>query len=114
MKRLLIAATLLVAAGCSNSPTSPTPVTTVTPPVVVVTPTTDRTTLHWEIMAPGCAPLLAPSPLPDSNLADRINLADGSLSVSWNYRTRGLNSLLYARFVEGSGTMNLCTWDTAN
>ena len=108
MKHFLVCLTLC-AAGCSDTPTSPTVVST-----PAVPPAVSSQTLRWDVIATGCAATRAPVPLPDPNTGNLTKLADGSISGSWPYRSRGTSVLLYARFIDDAGLLALCTWDIAD
>ena len=105
MKRLILFVAL-TAAGCSNSPTSPTAVTQPGPGV--------STTLRWDIQAPACQSHAAPNPLPDPSTAKMTTGEDGSITASYPYTLQGRSVLLYGNFVPVNGVWALCSWDTAD
>ena len=105
MKGFLILAVLLLA-GCSTSPTSPSAVSSLAP---------SAPNLRWDIVASGCTPTAAPLPLPDPNTVVLSPQSDGSIMASAPYTSpTGRPVLLYARFLETSSGLALCSWDTAD
>lgn len=101
--RLLICALFVIAAGCSNSPTSPTQASAATGP------------LRWDVMSASCAPVAPPAPLPDVSTASvRIEEDDARLTASWPYSLNGRSVTLYGTFVRENGAWALCSWDTAD
>ena len=100
--RLLICALFVIAAGCSNSPTSPTPASAAAGP------------LRWDLMSASCAPMAPPSPLPEVGSASVQIEENGRLTASWPYSRNGRSVTLYGHFVRENGEWALCSWDTAD
>lgn len=107
----LILALALFAAGCSETPLSPTSLAD----GVGVTEPSSTTKLRWDLVAPGCTPRTPPSSIPDSAAARLTREPDGSITASWwDYTLPGGGTgLLYARFVLSGAEWSLCFWDTA-
>ena len=98
----------LVTAACSETPLSPTPVPAATTPAGTLN-------LRWDVVAAGCTPNPAPSPLPDAAAA-RVNLeGDGSIAASWSIVSPDNRAeTLYAKFRPSGSDWALCAWDTVD
>ena len=107
MKRTLCALALLLAIGCSNSPTSPTPTQT-QPPPTQAGPTVLQ--LSWNVTAQSCAPVTMPPVQPAFADATIVRESDTRLTAAWPYQSR----TLYATFVLENNVWGLCRWDTAD
>lgn len=122
--RFIIPAALVFAAGCSGSPTSPSAL--VQSPVAearsVASPgdgapagdTNGTPALRWDVVAPGCTPRPAPSPVPDPNDARLSQGPNGMTTASWWWMSAGREVLLVASFVDHEGLLKLCSWDTSD
>jgi hypothetical protein len=66
------------------------------------------------VIAPGCSPRPAPSPLPDSNEATLSRAANGMTAATWPWMSVGRSVLLIAYFIEDDGMLKLCSWDTSD
>ena len=107
MTRTLCGLILLIAIGCSKSPTAPTatePPTQSGPPVIQ---------LQW-VAAASCPGVTMPPTQPAFSSATLTNQADGSITASWPYESNGRTGTLYARFVNQGGVYALCSWDIAD
>jgi hypothetical protein len=98
---------LLLAIGCSDSPTSPTPVQTQPPPTQ---PGPTVLQLNWNITAASFAPVTAPPAQPAFADATIVQQSDTRLTASWPYQSR----TLYATFVLENNAWALCSWDVAD
>jgi hypothetical protein len=106
VKRALSAFMLLLAIGCADSPTSPTPVQTQPPPTQ---PGPTVLQLNWNVTAASCAPVTMPPAQPA--FADATIVQSGSaVTASWPYQSR----TLYANFVLENNVWALCSWDIAD
>ncbi|MCC7176990.1 MAG: hypothetical protein IT177_01225 [Acidobacteria bacterium] len=122
--RFIIPAALVLAAGCSGSPTSPSAL--VQSPVAearsVASPgegapagdTNGTPALRWDVVAPGCTPRPVPSPLPDPTDARLSPGPNGMTAASWSWTSAGRDVLLIAYFIEHDGMLKLCSWDTSD
>lgn len=98
---------LLIAIGCSKSPTAPTvtePPTQSGPPVIQ---------LQW-VAASSCAPVTLPPSQPPFSSATLTQQADGSIIAAWPFESGNRSGTLYARFVNEGNVWALCTWDIAD
>lgn len=135
--RLIFLAAAMFATGCSGSPTSPTPVAEarVSESRASQSPvggapddgvpggvpgggapsegTPSRPAIRWDVIAPGCSPQPAPSPLPDPHAAT-LAPANGMTSATWPWTSAGRSVLLIAYFIEDDGMLKLCSWDTSD
>lgn len=107
MKRTLCAVMLLLAIGCSDSPTSPTPVQTQPPPTQ---PGPAVLQLSWNVTAQSCAPVTMPPAQPAFADATIVKRDDARLTAAWPYQSR----TLYANFVLENNVWALCSWDVAD
>jgi hypothetical protein len=123
--RFIVLPALVLAAGCSGSPTSPSPLTelpvaqsltTASPGAGASDDESPRTLpIRWDVSAPGCSPPPAPNPLPDPNHARLSPGQNGMTVASWWWQTSGGRSvLLVAHFLEHEGMLKLCSWDTSD
>jgi hypothetical protein len=127
--RFILLTAAMFAAGCSGSPTSPTPVAEarVSESRASQSPvggapddgapgggTPSRPAIRWDVIAPGCSPQPAPSPLPDPNAAILSPEANGLTSATWQWTSAGRPVLLIAYFMEDGGMLKLCSWDTSD
>ncbi len=99
----------VLAAGCSSTPTSPTPAA-VTPPVVVAS----VSDLRWDIIAPGCV-VAKPVPMLNDRMADSRTQQGDSIRGLWLMSSTRAGSRRTDVFTEGlfqrSGTVwALCSW----
>ena len=99
---LLCVFALVSVVACSTSPTAPS-----TAPAV-------NAQLRWDVVSTSCAPVSAPSPLPEIGAATIVTQPDGSVMASWPYVANGRSVMLYAKFVRENGTWAMCSWDTAD
>ncbi|MEZ5286866.1 MAG: hypothetical protein R2712_19070 [Vicinamibacterales bacterium] len=118
--RYLIPFCTVLLIGCSNSPTSPTPVNEA-PPVTEAPPTTptpplNPNDLHWEATGAGCQATARPTPIPDTGDGTVVRQDDGSVRADWlPYKAAdGREGLLTARFVPNDGQYVLCSWDISD
>jgi len=103
VKRSLCCLVLLLAVGCSQSPTAPTSASSI------------AGQLRWNVMSSSCAPVAPPSPQPDFNTASIVQEPDGSVTASWpRGSSGGREGLLYAHFVRENGGWAMCSWDMAD
>ena len=107
-KLWLAVGALLLSAACSETPLSP----SATP----VAPTSSGVPhLRWDVVATGCAPSPAPSPLPDERAARVAIEGDGSLRATWPIVSpTDRAGTLYARFLSYGSDWALCSWDTVD
>ncbi len=132
--RFILLTAAMFAAGCSGSPTSPTPVAEarVSESRASQSPvggapddgapggeapsegTPSRPAIRWDVIAPGCSPPPAPSPLPDPNAATFAPARNGMTSATWPWTSAGRSVLLIAYFIEDDGMLKLCSWDTSD
>ena len=70
--------------------------------------------IRWDVIAPGCSPRRAPSPIPDPNAATLSPGPSGMTTATWPWTSAGRSVLLIAYFVESDGMLKLCTWDSSD
>lgn len=102
MRRALCCLSLLVAVGCSQSPTAPT-----SSPSLAAQ-------LQWNVTSAACAPVATPPSQPTFAAATIVSQPDGAVIASWPYDANGRNQTLYARFVRENGSWAMCSWDIAD
>ena len=105
MTRTLCSLMLLMAIGCSKSPTAPTEPPTQSGPNTIE--------LQW-VAAAACAPVALPPTQPSFASAAITQNADGSVTASWPYQSGSRTGTLYARFVNQNNVFALCSWDVAD
>ena len=103
--RTLCSIVLLMAIGCSKSPTAPTEPPTQSGPNAIE--------MQW-VAAASCAPVVLPPTQPSVSTAAITNNADGSITASWPYQSGPRTGTLYARFVNQNNVFALCSWDVAD
>lgn len=96
---------LLLLAGCSGSPTAPTP-----PPVAVAT--FDPNALRWDLAAPGCT-IAKPVPMLNDRQPDIRTDSATSIRGLWLMSTSGRRSTYTEGVFQRVGNVwALCSWDT--
>jgi hypothetical protein len=113
VKLTLCGLILMMAIGCSDSPTAPTPTQTTPAP----TPTASGptvVTLDWAVTAASCGAPAAPPSAPSIASATIVQQSDSSLTATWPYQSNGRSVTLYARFVRENNRWALCSWDVAD
>ena len=102
MKRLFCCFVLLLAIGCSQSPTGPSQAPSI------------AGQLSWNVRSTTCAPVTPPSPEPAFSAATITPEPDGSVTASWPHTMNNRSMTLYARFVRENGAWAMCSWDVAD
>ncbi len=99
---------VLMSGACSETPLSPSA-------IPMAAASTGAPHLRWDVVATGCAPSPAPSPLPDEATARVMIEGDGSLRATWPIvSTTNREGTLYARFLSYGSDWALCSWDTVD
>lgn len=113
MRHFILASILLVAIGCSDTPTAPSPTPTPTP--TPTPPPPASRTLRWDITASGCTPAPPPNPLPDPTRGSFLDARDGLQPVTWDYQSAaGQRGILTALFREVGSEWHICSWELSD
>jgi hypothetical protein len=107
---MLCGLVLLIAIGCSQSPTAPTP----TPPPTATQPGPTVINLQWNVTAASCAPVTAPPSPPAFSAATILRQSDTTIMASWPYQSGTRQVTLVASFILENNVWGLCSWDTAD
>ena len=107
MTRTLCCLMLLMAIGCSQSPTAPSS----TEPLTASGPNAIQ--LRW-VTAASCAPVTLPPSQPAFASATITPQPDGSVTAAWPIQDGPRSAMLYARFVNERNAWAMCSWDVAD
>jgi hypothetical protein len=86
---------LLMAIGCSQSPTAPTPTATEPP----TQPGPSVINLQWNVTAASCAPVATPPAQPAFSAATMVRNSETSITAAWPHQTGSRPTTLIANFI---------------